>query len=122
MTFAFYLDHNVQSAIAEGLRRLDLDVLIAVDDGMGSASDVRILDRSTELGRLLVTHDRDFLDLPARRLRDGAPFRSVVMLRRTQAEFGPIIRDLELLAKAGSEADGINLLLYVPPGHSPQGV
>ncbi|MCA9830387.1 MAG: DUF5615 family PIN-like protein [Dehalococcoidia bacterium] len=114
MTFAFYFDHNVERVIADGLRRMDLDVLAALDDGMGTASDSHLLDRSTELGRLLVTRDRDFVELTARRLRQGPPFSSVVMLRGSQAGFGAVIRDLELLAKAGSDDDGMNPLIYVP--------
>jgi predicted nuclease of predicted toxin-antitoxin system len=55
------MDVNVSYPIAEGLRERRVDVLTAQEDGTREMEDAELLDRASALGRVLVTHDDDFL-------------------------------------------------------------
>ena len=55
------MDHNVPQPITDGLRLRGVDVLTAYEDGAHSLSDSELLDRATELGRLLFSQDADLL-------------------------------------------------------------
>ena len=61
MSVAFYMDHHVPSAVTEGLRRREQDVLTAFDDGGAELEDEVILRRATALDRSVFTQDEDFL-------------------------------------------------------------
>jgi|SRR6185503_1897394 len=60
---ALYADENFPLRVIEELRRLGLDVLTAFEDGRANQSltDLAILTRATELGRVMLTlNRRDF--------------------------------------------------------------
>ncbi len=57
MTVRFYMDEHVSRAVTVGLRRRGLDVLTVQEDGRTGASDPAVLDRATELGRVLFSQD-----------------------------------------------------------------
>ena len=61
----FYLDENIPTEIARQLRRSGIDAVSALDLGQLGASDPSHLKRATEMGRILCTHDQDFLRLAA---------------------------------------------------------
>jgi len=67
MPLAIYMDHHVPRAITNGLRLRGADVLTAHEDGKDEAPDPDLLDRSTELRRVLFTQDRDLLEEAKRR-------------------------------------------------------
>ena len=48
MTLRLYLDHNVRSAVAVGLRRRGVDVLTAAEDGRERLEDEALLARAAE--------------------------------------------------------------------------
>jgi hypothetical protein len=49
------MDHHVHSGITKGLRRRGIDVLTAGEDGRASVPDEVLLERATELGRVVFT-------------------------------------------------------------------
>ena len=53
------MDHHVDIAITVGLRRRGVDVLTCQDDGTTTWDDDRLLDRATQLGRVLFSQDDD---------------------------------------------------------------
>jgi hypothetical protein len=53
MSVGLYMDEHVPRAITEGLRLRGVDVLTAQEDNRRRASDSELLDRATELGRIL---------------------------------------------------------------------
>ena len=55
------MDENVHGAITIGLRLRDVDVLTVQEDGYSGSPDPVILDRSTALGRIVFTQDRDLI-------------------------------------------------------------
>ncbi len=61
MSVKLYMDVHVRRAVTEGLRLRGVDVLTAQEDGAGNFEDLKLLDRATELGRVLFTQDDDLL-------------------------------------------------------------
>lgn len=61
MTIALYMDEQVPKAITLGLRQRGVDVLTVQDDGFTTTPDPIVLDRATELGRVIFSQDDDFL-------------------------------------------------------------
>ena len=57
----FYADENVPAALTHALRALGHDVLTAADDGRANRSidDPQVLARAAELGRAVLTNNRD---------------------------------------------------------------
>jgi predicted nuclease of predicted toxin-antitoxin system len=120
MAIALYLDHHVPRAIAIGLRLRGVDVLTAQEDGSSDLDDSAVLDRASLLGRVLVTQDDDFLSEAARRDRAGIAFLGVIYAHQMRISIGDTIRDLDLIAKAGSPDDMLNRVEYLPLGRRPQ--
>jgi len=58
---SYYGDEHVSRAVADGLTARGIDIVLAVDVGMTGAADVDHLTRAHEMGRVVVTRDRDFL-------------------------------------------------------------
>jgi predicted nuclease of predicted toxin-antitoxin system len=61
MALKLYLDHHVPRAIALGLRLRQVDVVTAYEDSAHELADPELLDRATNLGRVLFTQDDDLL-------------------------------------------------------------
>ncbi len=55
------MDHHVPRAITNGLRLRGVDVLTAHEDKASRLRDPALLDRATELERVLFTQDDDLL-------------------------------------------------------------
>jgi len=59
----FHLDENVDHTIADGLRRYGVDVTVTSEVGLLRATDDVQLAFGRDNGRVIVTHDDDFLVL-----------------------------------------------------------
>lgn len=59
MTVALYMDEHVPRAITVGLRLRGVDVLTAQDDGQRHMPDDILLDRASDLVRVLFSQDED---------------------------------------------------------------
>jgi predicted nuclease of predicted toxin-antitoxin system len=59
----FQFDEHVAGAVASGLRRHGIDVLTSVEAGLIGAPDIEQLAHAHASGRVMVTHDDDFLVL-----------------------------------------------------------
>jgi predicted nuclease of predicted toxin-antitoxin system len=66
MAIAFHLDENVHVVLAEALRRRGIDVTTAADAVLVGATDAEHLEFARGQGRIVVTHDADFLRLHAK--------------------------------------------------------
>jgi predicted nuclease of predicted toxin-antitoxin system len=64
----FHLDEHIPASIAAGLRRRGIDASTSAESGLLAADDPAQLAFAASSGRVLVTHDADFLRLHA----DGA--------------------------------------------------
>jgi hypothetical protein len=110
----FYMDVHVHSGITEGLRARGVDVLTAQEDGARQLDDPELLDRSTELGRILFTQDQDFLREGAQRQRSGESFAGIIYAPQSVPMIGSYIRDLELIALASEVEEYANRVLHLP--------
>jgi uncharacterized protein with PIN domain len=66
MEIRCHLDESVNNAIANGLRLRGLDVTTSNDVGLVGSTDEQQLQHATSAGRVLVTHDDDFLTMHSR--------------------------------------------------------
>lgn len=76
MPVALYFDHNVNRAIAQGLRLRAVDVMTAFEDGAHLLPDSELLDRANSLGRPLFSSDEDLIVEARQRQRTGRPSRA----------------------------------------------
>jgi len=108
------MDVHVPRAVTTALRLRSIDVLTAQDDGAAQLDDDRLLQRATELGRILVSQDQDLLREAARRLREGEDFSGVVYAHQLRVTIGQIVGDLELIAAATSKEEWSGRIEYLP--------
>lgn len=114
MSLALYFDEHVHRAIADGLRLRGVDVLTIQQDGRRSLPDPQVLDRATELGRVLFSQDDDLLAEARRRQRLGQPFVGVIYAHSLHVTIGDCVRDLELIAKISFPEDLANQVQFLP--------
>ena len=90
----FYFDEHVGRAIAKGLRRRSIDVLTLVEADMLGASDEEHLAFARSQGRVIVTHDDDFLRLAA----EGIDHAGIVYAPQGRT-VGTMVQGLTLIAQ-----------------------
>jgi predicted nuclease of predicted toxin-antitoxin system len=78
MPISLYMDQHVPGPTTTALGLRGVDVITAFEDGRGTLPDPELLDRATQLGRVLFTQDRHFLIEATRRQREGISFVGVV--------------------------------------------
>jgi hypothetical protein len=103
MGLKFYVDHNVHGDITEGMRKRLIDVLTCAEDGTAQAADEDVLQRATDLGRVMFSQDDDFLRLTTFWLRRGQTFAGLVFAHQRGVTIGEALRDLELISEAMTE-------------------
>ena len=109
-----YMDVHVPSAVTEGLRRRGVDVLTSQDDGTRQLDDSALLQRATDLGRVLFTQDDDLLAIASRWQQEGRQFAGVVYAHQLGPGIGSMIEDLELIAVCTAEDEVRNRVIYLP--------
>src|SRR5262249_15917095 len=77
-----YMDVHVRRAGSAGLGLRSVDVLTAQEDGIGELPDPELLDRATELGRVLFTQDDDLLREAKRRQQTGESFAGLIYVHQ----------------------------------------
>ena len=113
MPVAYYMDHNVDDRITNGLRSRGIDVITAREEGLDRTPDPSLLDRAGELGRVFFTHDKDFLREAARRQREDIAFHGVVFAPML-TYIGICIENLERISERNNPEDMTNRLIHVP--------
>jgi len=108
------MDHHVNRAITEGLRRRDVDVLTAHEDGTAELDDDLLLDRATELHCVLFSQDRDLLIVANDWLQSGREFSGLIYAHQLNITIGRAVHDLELIAKALEPDDMRNNIEFIP--------
>ena len=76
--------------------------------------DSDLLNRATELGRVLFSEDEDLLAEATRRQRRGELFAGVIYVHQLAMNIGACVRDLEIAAKVGMPEDFANRVEYLP--------
>lgn len=114
MALKLYLDQQVPRVIATTLRARGIEVVTAFEDRSSELADEALLDRATEIGYVLFTRDKDFLIEGNRRQQAGEPFHGVIYAHQLLVPISTCIRDLEIIANIGEEADVLNMVLHLP--------
>jgi predicted nuclease of predicted toxin-antitoxin system len=92
-TIRFHLDEHVPHAVAEGLRRLGVDVTTTTDAGLLGPADADQIAYALAQRRVIFTEDDDFLALAA----TGVPHAGLAYCHQGTRSTGEIIRGLELI-------------------------
>jgi hypothetical protein len=114
MSIALYMDENVHRAVTNGLRLRGVDVLTVQEDKRIAFPDPKILDRATELQRVLFTQDDDFLTEANRRQVENIDFFGVIYGHKLRVSVGDCIRDLEIIAEVANPEELANRVQYLP--------
>ncbi|MFQ5779947.1 MAG: DUF5615 family PIN-like protein [Nitrospiria bacterium] len=114
MPLFFYMDVHIPRAITLGLRLRHVDVVTAQEDGKEMLSDSELLDRATELNRVLFTFDDDLLAEAAKRQRENKPFSGVIYAHPMRIAIGHCIQEMALIAEAGAFEDLQNRVEFLP--------
>ena len=114
MTIQFYMDVHIRQSITEGLRRIGLNVLTAQEDGSAELSDPDLLDRATQLGRVLFSMDDDLLTEATRRQNENVSFAGVIYAHQLRITVGQSVRDLSLIAEVYDLTDIANRVEFLP--------
>lgn len=114
MAVGVYMDVQIPSAIATGLRSRGVDVITAQVDGAARFGDADLLTRASELERLLYTHDDDFLKEARRRRANQESFFGIIFSQQLRSPTGPCIEDIEIIAKALDPIDVDCRIEFVP--------
>lgn len=93
MPIRFHLDEHIPTSIAAGLRRRGIDVSTSVESGLVAADDATQLAFAASSGRVLVTHDADFLRLHA----EGATHTGIAYCQQGAVPIGEMLRHLVLI-------------------------
>lgn len=109
-----YLDENIEGAIGRELTRHGIDVLTVQQDGYTGRPDPDVMDRATELERVLLTHDDDLLAEATQRQLTSVSFSGVIFAHPKRVTIGQCVRDVEFLAQAGRPEDFANQVYYLP--------
>jgi predicted nuclease of predicted toxin-antitoxin system len=92
-TIRFHLDEHVAHAVADGLRRLGIDVTTSTEAGLLGAADADQIAYGMAQGRVIFTEDDDFLALAAA----GTAHAGLAYCHQNTHTIGQIIRGLELI-------------------------
>ena len=115
MSVRLYFDVHVPSAIADALRSRGVDVLRAQDDGAAELADSDLLDRTTRLGRILFTQDKDFLKEAAKRFRSGKDVLfGIVFAHQLKVSIAECVTDLEIIAKNSEPFEWYDRVEHLP--------
>ncbi|MBE9224418.1 DUF5615 family PIN-like protein [Phormidium sp. LEGE 05292] len=92
-TIRFHLDENVNSAIADGLRRRGINVTTSPEAGLIGASDEEQLTFALSQSRVIFTQDDDFLRLH----QAGIEHSGITYCKQNSRSIGDILRFLILI-------------------------
>jgi hypothetical protein len=108
-----YFDHNVQRAVAQGLRLRGVDLLTSLEDGTERLPDPELLDRAMSLGRVLFSMDIDLVIEAERRQHEGVEFAGVLFARQG-TPIGLLVEELEIVAAATDPDEMQGALIRLP--------
>ena len=114
MTVRYYFDHHIHNAIVAALQSAGVDCLTAEDDGRAAERDPKLLDRSTALGRVLVSNDSDFFEIAKERWATGRTFAGIIRLKQDLMTIGEAIEELHLIAVATEAEEWVDRLMFLP--------
>lgn len=109
----YYFDRNTRRAVRDGLRRLGIDVIDTDEDESATLVDEELLRRVVEQGRVMFTHDADFLRIAARWASSGEEHLGIVYVHQQRLSVSQTIDELQGLA-VNSARYVRNQVVYLP--------
>jgi Domain of unknown function (DUF5615) len=109
-----YMDVHVPQSITLQLRRREVDVLTAFDDEALELPDDQLLERVTQLKRVLFTQDIRFRVLAETWQIEGKQFSGLIFGHQLGGTIGQFVKDLELIAIASEPEEWMNVVEYIP--------
>ncbi|MEQ8847264.1 DUF5615 family PIN-like protein [Botrimarina sp.] len=106
----FHLDECVDHSIADGLRKRGVDVTTSTEARLIESSDESQFDYAIREGRLLITHDRDFLRLT----KTIVEHPGVIFAHPMFVEVGDVVRFCSELTLAFEPVEVRGLVHFVP--------
>ena len=94
---SLYMDQHIPRSITVGLRLRGIDVITAFEDKASEMDDSDLLNRASELGRVLFAQDNDLLSEAAKRQKDGIHFQGVIYAHQMRISIGACVNDLEII-------------------------
>lgn len=113
MALALYMDVHVPAAVTYQLRRRGVDALTAQEDNASHRPDTELLNRATELGRLMVTQDIRFRVLAEEWQGRQQAFAGLVYGHQTLT-IGQLVTDLDLITNCLSTEEVANQVIHLP--------
>ncbi len=114
MAIEFMMDQHVPGAISRALTARGVNVLAAFEDKAHLLADEDLLQRATDLKRVLVTQNDDFLVIAHDWQATGRNFTGLIYCHQLNITIGAAIEDLELLAGCGSPDEFNNRIEFIP--------
>ena len=114
MSLRLYMDRHIPRAITEGVRHRGIDVITAQEDGAAELEDDVLLERVTQLGRVLFSQDRDLLVISHQWLETGREFSGLIYAHQLNITIGRAVRDLEVLVEVLEPEDMHNRIEFLP--------
>ncbi len=105
----FYFDEHVPQAVADGLRRRGVDVLVVQAAGRRGLSDDEQLAFASQQGRVMVTMDSDYLILAAQ----GPSHAGIAYAKPGMRSVGQLIQKLKLIHDVLTPAEMENHIEYL---------
>jgi predicted nuclease of predicted toxin-antitoxin system len=105
----FHLDEHIPTAVALGLRRRGIDVTTTADVALTGAADEDHLALAVSRGRVVVTHDDDFLVLHSR----GVQHSGIAYCHQGRRSVREMIRALLLLYECATPEEMKNRLEFL---------
>lgn len=108
------MDVHVPRSIVTALRRRGVDVLTAQEDGSARIDDPALMDRATELNKVLFSQDDDLLQEAARRQTERINFSGLIYTHQLRLSISECVEDLALLAQALDPPEMHNRVEFLP--------
>ena len=109
MAITFHLDEHIPQALANALRHRGIDVTTTTEAGLEGAEDRQHLAYAANTGRIVVTHDVDFLRLHA----EGLTHAGIAYWHPRSRSLGDALRRLVLIHAALSAEELKNRVEYL---------
>jgi hypothetical protein len=114
MSVRLYMDVHIPRAITNGLRLRKIDVLTAQEDEASLLSDDRLLERATQLDRVLFSFDDDLLVIAKQNISIGKNFSGLIFAHPLTITIGTCIQDLELISNVLEIEETSNQIIFLP--------
>jgi hypothetical protein len=105
----FYLDENDPTEVGRQLRSSSIDAVTVRDLGQLGRADRDHLQNATAMGRMLCTHDQDFLRLAA----EGAEHAGIAFSPQNRVSIGGWVRELRALHTRFDSEQVRNLVFFL---------